>query len=303
MYLFNLQTTLSSKDSVENLIEKLKSNGNGEDLTNKPLPVTHTSTTPLEPDKNLSWKSVDNVSDTDTVNNNKVVKIDDEFDVFTKERLEKKTNSATPLKKPTQAPLEPTILVLNVGKKNLTTLAEEDDLNNMISNAASSITEFCQNNFLKDLSPMKSDDNTDPIKEEYKENNPFLIDLQKRMQIEDENKESDVTKVQIEKTVFEPTNIPIEVMKEVPIAQRKEKIFREDSPAPSMNFEEIGRKPKMLIRSKTGLDTEECRKTTMPENKPFLRDRSASIGTLNLKTPITQLIGEQNRTMLFQVSK
>ncbi|XP_060808967.1 TBC1 domain family member 4 isoform X2 [Amyelois transitella] len=43
--------------------------------------------------------------------------------------------------------------------------------------------------------------------------------------------------------------------------------------------------------------------TRMPENKPFLRDRSASIGTLNLKTPITQLIGEQNRTMLFQVGR
>lgn len=43
-------------------------------------------------------------------------------------------------------------------------------------------------------------------------------------------------------------------------------------------------------------------KTNLPENKQFARDRSASIGTLNLKTPITQLIGDQNRTMLFQVS-
>lgn len=41
---------------------------------------------------------------------------------------------------------------------------------------------------------------------------------------------------------------------------------------------------------------------TLPENKYFARDRSASIGTLNLhKTPISQLIGDQNRTMLFQV--
>lgn len=42
-------------------------------------------------------------------------------------------------------------------------------------------------------------------------------------------------------------------------------------------------------------------KANLPENKQFARDRSASIGTLNLKTPITQLIGDQNRTMLFQV--
>lgn len=43
---------------------------------------------------------------------------------------------------------------------------------------------------------------------------------------------------------------------------------------------------------------------SLPENKYFARDRSASIGTLNLnKTPISQLIGDQNRTMLFQVLK
>ncbi|CAK1546531.1 unnamed protein product [Leptosia nina] len=45
------------------------------------------------------------------------------------------------------------------------------------------------------------------------------------------------------------------------------------------------------------------RKNSLPENKPFLRDRSASIGTLNLKTPLAHLIGEQNRTMLFQVGR
>lgn len=65
--------------------------------------------------------------------------------------------------------------------------------------------------------------------------------------------------------------------------------LREDSPAP-MNFKEISRKPVTIERK------------TLNENKPFLRDRSASIGTINQKTPITQLIGEQNRTMLFQVS-
>jgi hypothetical protein len=67
-----------------------------------------------------------------------------------------------------------------------------------------------------------------------------------------------------------------------------------DQKSQSLNFNEISRKPKALDG--------ESKKYTMPENKPFLRDRSASIGTLSLKTPITQLIGEQNRTMLFQVS-
>ncbi|KAH9645373.1 hypothetical protein HF086_011137 [Spodoptera exigua] len=65
---------------------------------------------------------------------------------------------------------------------------------------------------------------------------------------------------------------------------------REDSPAP-MNFQEISRKPVTVERK------------TLNENKPFLRDRSASIGTINQKTPIAHLIGEQNRTMLFQVGR
>lgn len=60
-----------------------------------------------------------------------------------------------------------------------------------------------------------------------------------------------------------------------------------------MNFEEIQIKQK---------NVNELKRNSLPENKPFLRDRAASIGTLNLKTPIAQLIGEQNRTMLFQVN-
>ncbi|XP_075988710.1 PTB_TBC1D1_like and TBC domain-containing protein plx isoform X2 [Anticarsia gemmatalis] len=63
---------------------------------------------------------------------------------------------------------------------------------------------------------------------------------------------------------------------------------RQGSPAP-MNFQEIARKP---IGNERRVD-----------NKPFLRDRSASIGTITHKTPIAQLIGEQNRTMLFQVGR
>lgn len=63
---------------------------------------------------------------------------------------------------------------------------------------------------------------------------------------------------------------------------------RQDSPAP-LNFQEITRKPVVSERK------------NLNDSKPFLRDRSASIGTINQKTPIAQLIGEQNRTMLFQV--
>lgn len=55
----------------------------------------------------------------------------------------------------------------------------------------------------------------------------------------------------------------------------------------NLDFNEITRKPNDNDKKET--------------DKPFLRDRSASIGTLSLKTPLAHLIGEQNRTMLFQV--
>lgn len=64
-------------------------------------------------------------------------------------------------------------------------------------------------------------------------------------------------------------------------------------PSNKVQFEEV-------LRSRSGSRDSEKR-VDFPDNKPFLRDRSASIGTINNKTPIAQLIGEQNRTMLFQV--
>nr|XP_037875200.1 TBC1 domain family member 4 isoform X2 [Bombyx mori] len=61
----------------------------------------------------------------------------------------------------------------------------------------------------------------------------------------------------------------------------------------NFNFDEIKRKPAFGSEGAKSL----------PENRPFLRDRSASIGTINSKTPLAQLICEQNRTMLFQVGR
>ncbi|XP_053622071.1 TBC1 domain family member 1 isoform X2 [Plodia interpunctella] len=86
-----------------------------------------------------------------------------------------------------------------------------------------------------------------------------------------------------------PLNLNLEDVSNDDVDSQKEKV---DSPE-KIKFNEIAR-PKI---------EEFSNRSSMPENKPFLRDRSASIGTLNSKTPITQLIGEQNRTMLFQVGR
>lgn len=152
--------------------------------------------------------------------------------MFSKQRAETATKETHVIRKPTPTPLEPNVLVLNVPKNNLDTVKEEDktDIYSVISETASSITEFCQKTKIENS------------KIDSKFHDPFL-DNQKG---------------------------------------------RDDSPAP-MSFQEITRKPVVTERK------------TLNENKPFLRDRSASIGTINQKTPIAQLIGEQNRTMLFQV--
>lgn len=223
-YLF--QTSIYSADSKENLEQETN--------TDRPLPhelfnnnkkFLIPSTTPLEPDK--AWASAETLNPHPDPK-----KIEDEFDMFTKERVETFTKE-TQIRKPTPTPLEPNVLVLNVPKNNLDTVKEEDkaEIYSVISETASSITEFCQKTKIEN-SKIDSQD-------------PFLDNVRQNQ-------------------------------------------GREDSPAP-MNFQEITRKPVVTERK------------TLAENKPFLRDRSASIGTINLKTPITQLIGEQNRTMLFQV--
>lgn len=211
------QTSIYSNDSKENLEQE---GTPPHELFNNSKKILTPSTTPLEPDK--AWASAEILNPKPDPK-----KIDEEFDMFTKERVETSQKPES-LRKPTPTPLEPNVLVLNVPKNNLDTVREEDknELTSVISETASSITEFCQKS--------------------------------------------------VEKSKLEPQD---------PFLDNK---IRKDSPAP-MNFQEINRKPTVVERK------------TLTENKPFLRDRSASIGTINQKTPIAQLIGEQNRTMLFQV--
>ncbi|KAF9799993.1 hypothetical protein SFRURICE_016679 [Spodoptera frugiperda] len=214
----------SSNDSKENLEQD--DNSPPKDIFKNHRKILIPSTTPLEPDK--AWASAETLNAKPDPK-----KIDEEFDMFTKERIENNT------RKPT-TPLEPNVLVLNVPKNNLDTVKEEDksDIFSVISETACSITQFCEKSKLEDS---KMD-----------------------------------------------AKSPDSVGTKPDFSQKGD--LREDSPAP-MNFKEISRKPVTIERK------------TLNENKPFLRDRSASIGTINQKTPITQLIGEQNRTMLFQVGR
>lgn len=261
-----------STDLNENLTkdETQKNNKKSENTVLTP------STTPLEPDKSLS-QSVTNISkknDIKTRNVNKIdekEEIDDEFDMFTKERVVKNNNQA--IKR--TVPLEPNVLILNVqntknNKINLHTVTEDEENYHSESNI-NNTNKTTNDNDLKKL----SNKDTNPFKDSFDENSNGS----------DKNADEEVFKTEL---FIRESNESIE------------RNSRNGSPAP-INFDEINRKPKMLQRNKTGLDNIQGLKSTVPENKPFLRDRSASIGTLNLKTPIAQLIGEQNRTMLFQV--
>ncbi|KAJ8707731.1 hypothetical protein PYW07_011408 [Mythimna separata] len=223
-------TSIYSGDSNENVDQENNSPPH-ELFNNNNKKILIPSTTPLEPDKGKTWASAETLN---TKPKSDTKKIDEEFDMFTKERAETTPKDTPVIRKPTPTPLEPNVLILNVPKNNLDTVKEEDktDIYSVISETASSITEFCQRTKIEDS------------KIDSKAQDPFL-DNQKG---------------------------------------------RDDSPAP-MSFQEISRKPVVTERR------------TLNENKPFLRDRSASIGTINQKTPIAQLIGEQNRTMLFQVGR
>lgn len=179
------------------------------------------STTPLEPDKNVAWKSAENLKKQESS------EVDEEFDVFTKERVES-------VKK--MVPLEPAVVVINVTKNNLGTVTEDEEKqDNLDGNDAT-----------------KTGKDTEPPKENDLVNNKLADPL---------------------------LNKPLEVTNKQSDEQTKVEQF---------SFGEIPRKPNK-------------EKKQLPDNKPFLRDRSASIGALSLKTPIAHLIGEQNRTMLFQV--
>ncbi|XP_048487965.1 TBC1 domain family member 1 isoform X4 [Plutella xylostella] len=295
-------TSIYSSESAENLNEDKTKTDASIPVDKHKIALTNTSTTPLEPDKNLAWRSVDNVNVKNTTkseSNSPNSDLDQEFDMFTKARVESKTTKNGQVqKRPT--PLEPTVLVLNVPNKNLGTVDEEktEDIHTMISDAASNITQFCQTNILKHNSEAADKNDSSPVIINIKDTNPFLPDVVDGTHNDAKDSSDDDILL---KTPLKIIEDPVEPKTQAQIVESKEKI-REDSPAP-LNFDEISRKPKMLMRSKTGLENADMARNTMPENKPFLRDRSASIGTLNLKTPIAHLIGEQNRTMLFQVGR
>ncbi|KAM3955655.1 PTB_TBC1D1_like and TBC domain-containing protein plx [Aphomia sociella] len=244
-------TSVYSNDSTESLAnekEKLKASFSA-------------STTPLEPDKMIAWKSIETIHIKPKVENNE---IDKEFDMFTKERVEINT-----LIRKSQT-LES--MSLNVPKNNLGTVTEDEekhdipnDIQSIISETASSITQFCQNT-IKDVNKIEVNNTT--------KDNPFSDDT--------ETKESSPKSfTDVTNTKSDDSNSEIE-----------KNVSTENVNAFKFNTLSGTR----VLNMETG-------KKTMPDNKPFLRDRSASIGTLNLKTPIAQIIGEQNRTMLFQVGR
>ncbi|XP_041971029.1 TBC1 domain family member 4 isoform X2 [Aricia agestis] len=189
------------------------------------------STTPLEPDKNVAWRSAENLHKVEST------EVDKAFDVFTKERIKKPIVESNSHKK-------------DVIKNNLGTVDEEkhDDI------------------YIGDLPPLHiSEPIDDPLpKLNDKENNKVTLN----------GNLNGNHKVQAHTDPL--LSIPVAVSE------------TEDSK--KVNFTEISRKPTSNMDSKK-------------QGTPFLRDRSASIGTLNLKTPLAHLIGEQNRTMLFQVGR
>ncbi|KAI8433380.1 hypothetical protein MSG28_015421 [Choristoneura fumiferana] len=228
-------TSIYTTDSTENLTDKKT------ESLDKKLSES-VSNTPLEPDKNL-WKSTNNLPDIVKTDNTDV---DQEFENFTKERVNGRKNND---------------VIFNV--PNLGTVKEDEEKNeeirSIISETASSITQFCQTNFLSDKEFEKQDKNitevVDPLI--FKENTRNKLDLK------------------------------LDLNEKATIA--------EADGSNNITFEEI-----KTVKSKEGVDN---RRPSMPENKSFLRDRSASIGNISLNTPITQVIGEQNRTMLFQVGR
>ncbi|CAK1592868.1 unnamed protein product [Parnassius mnemosyne] len=282
--------SLYSTSSSENLKDDAKTETISENLRNRNSNLV-TSTTPLEPDKNHVWKSVENLEQIKRdhqLNQSQNNEIDQEFDVFTKERVEKTTQ----IRKPSQLPLEPSSLVLNL-PTNLGTVKEDeekaDDIQSVISETASSITQFCQSNFLDDTK--KSDLSTNTIRD----NNPFHKELIEAP--------GDTNIIDVKNPLLNiPTQIGL-IEKETEVQTKYESKVETENNLLSNNYENKTIPQKFsseLILNRNG---ENNKKSIMPENKPFLRDRSASIGTLNLKTPLAQLIGEQNRTMLFQVGR
>lgn len=251
------QTSVYSNDSSEN-VEDTKDNFPTKKLT------FITSTTPLEPDKNLPWKSIEDLKQ----KKEKPKDIDKEFDMFSKERICTKKNPV---------PLEPNIVVLvpksnlDCKERNLDTLNEDEEkheeIQSILSETASSITEFCQTNFLKtelcirednlcqDVSVIKDTSNikeNSSIKESsntkelcIKENN--LCITENTSSIENNNIKSPETMKQDLAALLNFAGENGNNKEKINIAKTEEvpEKKREDSPAP-LNFEEISRKPKKV---------------------------------------------------------
>ncbi|XP_023936957.2 TBC1 domain family member 1 isoform X2 [Bicyclus anynana] len=278
-----LPSSAGSQDSIDSgdntkaphtkAIEKFMQNNN-----NNLIP----STTPLEPDKNNSWKSVDNVT---KLENNEV---DKDFDTFSKQRMDK--NNKNPV------PLEPSILVINVPKSNLPNLGtvnedeEKHDDHSRISKSQN-ITPVHTANLIN----LQSNNDSIPNIKDRNNINLFTENIE---------------------TVIDPLlNIPIGIKNETVNEKSKTKIdpslpcsLKEDINNQVVGDSKLQGTPNALKSKTAKMNFEEIKSNkektlVMTENKPFMRDRSASIGTLNLKTPLAHLIGEQNRTMLFQVGR
>lgn len=234
------------------------------------------STTPLEPDKAI-WKSIDTLP---VKEDRKEIKkpidaraIDDEFDMFTKERVETKSK-------------RPNSINLDL-KPNLGTVEEEKDVKNVISETAHDISKY-----YKDFgtnSPKNKEQN--PFNDIQSEFETKISDKQDTILRIDEPLEEEVKKLDKLINKLDKTS-KIDNRNKFDSANKLDTLNKANESPSKYNFGEIKRKP---VGNVSG-------DKSMPENKPFLRDRSASIGTISCKTPIAQLIGEQNRTMLFQVS-
>lgn len=150
-----------------------------------------------------------------------------------------------------------------------------EEIQSVISETASSITQFCQTNFIN-----SNTDTTDNVKH----TNPFHTKIREET---DDTKNKDVNdpllNLPTKSTTEKKTDLATKSKENIP-----------DSPTPDDS------KTHKSLELKLNRNNDKI--GSMPENKQFLRDRSASIGTLNLKTPLAHLIGEQNRTMLFQVT-
>lgn len=216
----------------------------------------------MEPDKNTPWKSTEDLKD----RKEKSKDIDKEFDMFSKERTRKNP-----------VPLEPNIVVLvpknnlDCKERNLHTLNEDeekhDEIHSIISETASSITEFCQTNFLKTELCIREDDSsqdisgitdTSNIKENssikenskieelyLKENN--LCIKENTSSVQNNNfKAPELNKQDLSDLLnFAGESEDNKGRRNSVNSEEVPEKKREDSPAP-LNFDEISRKPKKV---------------------------------------------------------